>query len=247
MLKIGLLLLLNAAIVFSILFADSFSLKDQKSYIRPVFKIKDYKYWKQVEGSEFCTSNALSVSKLISEVTKVAATKTNVIYFTKTDILACKEYLPAIAEIVHDFGILIAMDLENNVDSSTYFSSNGNVNLAYFTDKFKDSGSMSEWISYFVFNNAMDRLTFEERKQIRATLRDIFPKSFIGYRFNPTFGPTPENTNPNRVEKQWQDFLPQDDDGDFIITTLPVQGFKRTLVFAENRDVLNDTCSGEFI
>lgn len=240
--------MLNSLILFSVLLADSTFFHKDKFLIRPAFKSLDYKYWSKLDAKSYCANEPESTSKFLAKVTEIAATKTNVLYLTNTDILACKDSLPGFADIAQSFGILLAMNLlESGIDSNAYFDESGTLKLSYFTDKFKDQGSISEWVSYFVFDNAMEKLTFSERQLIRVELRNIFRKSFIGFRFDPKFGPTPENTNPNRKEKQWDEFLPKDDDGDFIITTLPVKDFKRTLVFAEDRKVITELSSGEFL
>ena len=69
--------------------------------------------------------------------------------------------------------------------------------------------------------------------------------SFVGFRFQNNLRPTPENNHPIRNNVSWNEFVPKEDDGDFIITSFPVTGFKRTQVFTENIDLQD--CDGQVV
>lgn len=236
-------------IAFAVLFSDSFVDRGSSYIIQSVFKAEDYKYWKKIDGSFFCQESSEQIESLRDAfLTEIQGEKVNIVYLTNVDVIQCSRYLEEIALKFQDFGVFFAIDLEKNFNSSSLFQNDFTVfNAENYISKFKDYSAAAGWISYIVVDDKSESMTFLERRQFLSLLRDVFTKSFIGFRFDNIVKPTPEMTHPLRKNTSWNQFEPKDEDGDFIISAFPVNELRRTAIYSENLAAITLGTDGQFL
>jgi hypothetical protein len=175
-------------------------------------------------------------------------TKTNVVYFQNVDLLECSDYIKQIAEQFHKYNLEIAFNLETKIEREKVFNADFTViNENYFKDKFQKTVFINDWVDYIVFDDAMQFMTFDERRHSQVLLRDIFPKPYLGFRFTKAENSNPDSTHAIRSDKTMKEFLPRDDDGDFIITSISYPKLKRTMIFIEDLSLDRIGADGEFL
>lgn len=217
----------------------------RKSIIRPAIDAKSYKKWAKIDGTLFCKDFIDNDQSPYQKLQKIVDSKVDIVYLTGVDVLSCKQYIQEISSIFHKYGLSLAMNIDSNPDIKAIKGDDlSGLNLDYYTSKLKDTNGITRFVSYLVFDDALSYFTYSERRQIQSHLRDIYTRSFIGFRFIKSVTPTLDNKNPNR-NIDWNEFLPKDDDGDFVITSIPVSGFKRTSVFTE--DIMLQDRDGEVV
>lgn len=207
--------------------------------LRQPFGSLRYVFWAKVNGEKVCTENISDAEKqnFYDSLGTFSQVRINVLYLTEVDIVSCAPFIQSIATKLHEKGILLAMNIDRNIDKNGLLGDDlSSVKLEYFENKLQNikDKELDRWVSYFVVTNSMNLLTYQERRAVLLKLREFFASSFIGFEFVDNVVPTPANTHPLRENTQWQDFLPQEDEGDFIITKIPVSGLKRTFVVADN-------------
>jgi hypothetical protein len=208
----------------------------RSSLIRPALNQETTTLWARVDGNIFCQASFDNESTT-SLLKKMVDSRIGIIYLVNVDIQTCSNYLQKIAEKLHQYDLLLAMNIGTDFDINQIYSNNYTVfNPDYFTTKLQDTKGVTDWVSYLVFDNALSYYTYAERREIQSRLRDIYDKSFIGFHFTMSVTPTPDNNHPIR-QTAWNQFLPDDDDGDFIITSIPVTDFKRTIVISEGINI----------
>lgn len=234
---------------FSTLFADTFFQKNASYIIQPVLRDNNYKYWTEIDGSFFCQEDSPETELVQNQLlSKIPGSKANIIYFKKVDLIQCSRYLEKIQAKIQKYRVLIAISLDIDFKSSQLFTDNfKKFNPSEYLNKFKNYSKDTNWVSYIVVDDKDEAMTFNERREFQSGLRDNFPKSFIGFKFSSQIKPTPQMTHPMRETVAWNNFLPKDDDGDFIITDFPVDSFKRTQVFAQSPSAISPNCDGQFI
>lgn len=212
--------------------------------LRQAYRNPGYLFWTKIEGKDFCQNT--DENKKSDILKTFAHARVNVVYLENVDILTCKEFIPDIATLMHENGLLLAMDIIHDIDKSLLLGEGlDSLQTGFLDEKLKDVKDIDSWVSYLIFDNKQNLLTYSERRSIQIKLRDIFSKSFIGFRFFSNVSPTPENKHPMRQNIDWSDILPKDDDGDFIITPIPVSEFRRTLIITDN--VFSSNSNGQFI
>lgn len=220
--------------LFTLVFINSDFPTSKRSVIRPAIDTKDYKIWAKMDGREFCKDSTANDQSPYKALGKMVDAKVDIIYLTNVDVVNCGQYIQEISNKLYNYGLALAMNIDSNTDIKAIKGEDlSGLNLDYYTKKLKDTNGVTKLVAYLVFDDALSYFTFSERRQIQSHLRDIYTQSFIGFRFTKSVTATPDNKNPNR-NIDWNEFLPRDDDGDFVITSIPVSGFKRTSVFTEN-------------
>lgn len=240
-----LFIILAASLFTGILFADTLRGNDKTFIVQKLFKQENFKYWAKLDGSSFCSKDFNYSDS--TPFSKYVGTKVNVIYLTGVDIKSCAEFIPKLADNFHFYGIQVALDLDAKFETKSVLAEDNSLKITDYLNQFKSLNSSSEWISYIVIDNVIQGLTFTERRSFQSELRDIFKKSFIGFRFTNDVSPTPDMKHPLRTSIDWNEFLPRDDDGDFVITTFPVGNFKRTSIISENIIAATDDVDGQFV
>jgi hypothetical protein len=247
--KIGIFLLINFFVLKGLYLNQINRLTHSRTLIRQVYSQQDYRYWSKEDGKKYCKEmGMLEQEAVYTDLSRYADKKTNVIYFQNVDLIECKEFIQKIAVEFHKRNLEIAFDLEKKFEADKFFTGKfENFDTKYYSEKFKEMGFVSDWVDYIVFNNAMEYLTYSERRTIQTTLRSIFTKPYIGFRFENGMDIEPSSVHPVRNNKFMVDFIPMDDDGDFIIINFPVDSFKRTMVFAEDKEIYRVGINGEFV
>lgn len=227
----------SAFLVATLIRSDKFNIVS-KTIIRPAIDTKEYKLWVKVDGKDFCRDKDLSINKSPYDILgKLVDSKVDIVYLENVDILNCINYIQEISIKLHNYGLLLAMNIDLNFDVKNVLGENySSFDSDYFTKRLDATKDAANWVSYFVFDDSKSLFTFNERRAIQSKLRAIYINSFIGFRFQNHVKPTPANTHPER-NINWEEFTPKEDDGDFIITPIAVSGFKRTQVFTENLDL----------
>lgn len=207
--------------------------------LRQPFGFLRYMFWAKVSGEIVCKENVSDSDKqnFYDSLGTYSQVQINVLYLTQVDIVSCAPFIPSIATKLHEKGILLAMNIDRNIDKNALLGNDlSSLKLEYFDNKLQNikDKALDRWVSYFVVTNSLNLLTYQERRVVLLKLREFFTSSFIGFEFVDDVVPTPANTHPLRENTSWQDFLPQEDEGDFIITKIPVNGLKRTFVVADN-------------
>lgn len=247
--KVIIILILNF-LVFKSLYLDEYNrMSNSRSYIRQVHSYEDFKYWSKEDGSKYCTAlDTVKKEALYSGLEKFAFEKTNVVLLTQTDLVGCKDYIRVLATEFHKRNLAVAMYLDLSTDHRVFFKENySGINPESIQNKYKDLAFSSDWIDYIIFDKGMEYLTFNDRRSVQTELRKIFPKPFIGFRFPNNITADSNGKHPNRPDMDMSLFLPADDDGDFIVTSIKVAEFKRTLVFVEDTGVLIEKVNGIFL
>jgi hypothetical protein len=249
-LKVLIFFLVNITVIYAVINTGStnYNPKEVHTYIKPLYAKPHYKYFAHVNAVDLCNETFVSqADEKIKSIVDALDNKANVVYLDEVSVLSCKDYIQLIAEKLHAYKLEIAINLELKNEQSLSETDNEKIKQLY-QSKFKDLTPINDWVDYIVFDNAMNYLTFADRRAVQVELRKLFYKPFIGFRFTSDFNTNPESTHPNRQDKLMNEFLPKDDDGDFIIVSFALQStFKRTKVYGENNTLKNLNLDGEFI
>lgn len=241
--KILLCLLVNAFILKSLFISAYDKYSGKNIYIKKVYSKPGYKYWAREDGTKYCR-NEENTNKFDS-LSEYSGKKTNVIFFENVNVIDCLDQIEKISIEFHKYGLEIAFPIEIDVDYAKAYV-DGVVSESYYREKYSPATSVNDWVDYIVFVDAMHFFDYNERREIQVVLRDIFKKPYLGFLFNKKYDIDPESIHPNREDKKIIDFLPKDDDGDFIITEIKVDTFRRTLVFAATDLMDTVAADGEF-
>ncbi len=241
-------IIIGLVVIFCVLFSDVYANSERTFLFQKIFKEDNYKYWTKLDGSIFCSEPVDTDSEYKRlQIIRSISFKVDIVYLTGVDLTQCAKYLPSFTETFHYYGLLIALDLEKEFSVKKIFSENfTEIKSEEYVRKFEDYSKASEWVSYIVVDNVIDGMTYSERRSLQVHLRDIFYKSFIGFRFTNTVKPTPEQKHPYRSNVSWNDFLPRDDDGDFVIVNFPVGDFRRTFIYSEEITITSNI-DGQFL
>jgi hypothetical protein len=249
-LKVFIGILINIVIIKSMYLNDVNRTANTTSYIKQVYSYEGFKYWSKVDGAKICGDHTKEEEqqsfKTFDEYTN---SRTNIIYLQNVDLVGCKDQIQDLAKELHKRNIALALNIEKNFDYKDAFTDESltKVKTDYYKNKFKGFEFVNLWVDYLVFDHAMEYLTYNDRRAIQTDLRKIFDKPFIGFRFTRHIDGFPTDNHPNRQNKTLEEFLPRDDDGDFIITSIYVPAFKRTLIFVEDIQTNLATVNGEFL
>jgi hypothetical protein len=245
-LKVVLCLLINAAIV-KFLFINTIDRYSGKSIlVKQVYSKPGYQYWSIVDGVEYCSTK--ENPDRYKDLPSFADKKTTVVYFKNVSLLDCIDNLKEVSTKFHNYDLEVAFPIENDFDKAKAVKADtGEIIPEYYTEKYKKALEANDYVDYIVHENAHAYFTFDERRQVQVVLRDIFKKPFIGFAFSNEYGSDPATTHPHRSDKQLAEFMPRDDDGDFIITGINVPSFKRTLVIVADQKMDKIGVDGEVL
>jgi hypothetical protein len=254
--KVSVLVLINF-LLFKFLYLDYVNrFVDAHTTLEKVHNEPEYRYWLYENAIDYCSEDSIFSDSQIeskkediqNKIDNLIKTKGNVIYFKNIDLINCLKNIKNIAVEFHIRGFQIAFNLENTFDYQKIYGDDfSRFDLNPVREKFKDATFVSDWVDYIVVDNAMEFMTYTERHSLYAELRTIFNKPFLGFRFTRHYDLDPDTTHPNRPDKKIADFLPKEDDGDFIITSIPVKDFKRTMVFIEGKGIDRVRVNGEIL
>jgi hypothetical protein len=227
--------------------ASNADIFNSKTYIfHSIYKPTNYQYWLEIDGSVLCSEENSSDDTLEKEIiTNQVNSKVNIVYFKNVDVIRCSRYIEQIAEVFHFYGYFIAISIDNNriFDEDEEIDEEKIVN---YVKKFDAVKSISRWASYFVIENVHDYIDYEKRIVLISKLREYFTKSFIGFEFS--------NEDSVLVEDGeiitndfTENFVPRDNDGDFLISDFNVGDFARTAVLAKSPRALSGNISGQYL
>ncbi len=248
LLKIAILVLFNG-IIFRNLYLKSFNtFENSASIIRSVHSKPNYKYWTRIDGTRFCNLDSLRINETFKYLEAFSDKKTNVLYLENVELADCLENIRTIASEFHRRNLELAINIEKQMDYKSVYSEDfTSMQPNYYREKFKNAGGVNDWVDYLVVDNAMEYMTFEDRRSVLVALRTVFPKPFIGFRFTKHFAGDPESPHQIRNNVQIKNFLPRDDDGDFIITSIKTNHLRRTTIFVEDEAMDKVGVDGEFV
>jgi hypothetical protein len=247
--KILLCLLINLLVIKGLYLSTIEKSTGKNILIRQVYSKPGFKYWTAIDGKEVCKSmNPDETTAFDNSLNQFADTKTNVIYFQNTNLLDCIDHISTLAALYHKHGLEIAFNLEAEFEEDKVFPLNhASFDSNYYSTKFAKAVFASDWVDYLVFDNGMKSLTFDERRSVQSVLREVFKKPFLGFRFvSDGYDLNPEANHPVREDIKMREFLPRDDDGDFMITNFKPQSLKRTMLFVESTVSDRIGVDGEF-
>jgi hypothetical protein len=225
---------------------DSTRSSNSQTYIRQVHSYEDFKYWSKENSTLFCTKR--DPKSIIAALEKYAFKNTNVVLMDQTDIIRCKDNITFIAAELHKRNLALAMYVDINSNYKSLFKDNfSGIQTEFINSTFKDFSFINDWVDYLVIDKGMEYLSYEERRVVQTEMRKIFTKPFIGFRFPNNIVADQNGKHPNRPDKDFSLFEPRDDDGDFIITSIQVESFKRTLIFTENPNIQVEKINGVFL
>jgi hypothetical protein len=222
--------------------------KGDHSIVRQALAKPEYRYWDKVDGISYCKAVGDEKTELFKSFDGFTMKKTNVVYLINTDVLSCQYNLPEIARELHMRDLELAIDLDLSLDYKLLYSEDfAQFTPANYSKRFEGAKGLNGWVDYIVVDNAMEFMTYDERRGLQSELRAVFPKPFLGFRFTKHFNFPFDTIHPNRQDKRIGEFLPKEDDGDFIITSINPELFKRTYVFIEDKDFESLQFDGEFL
>jgi hypothetical protein len=171
------------------------------------------------------------------------------VYVTNSDIKNCKSFIPALAFQFHKRNFDIAINMDNEFNKDIYLNEErSGYKFSEYVSTFEQDGQVDDWINYIVIDNAFDFFDYKERRELVASLRDVFKKAYIGFRYDNSILLNPISKHPQRVDRTVNDFLPKEDDGDFIITQKISFDFVRTAVIVMDPEIKGGRgIDGEFV
>lgn len=237
MIVIGRFLILTLlSLVFYVVYASTiWGYSSNNVIIRQLYFDPSYEFWIQLDFDFECFDYSIEkLDKYVNKLQNLDLKGSIVVYINNFDIVNCIPNIVKIIEVLNNKNFLVALDFDHTIDLLSLYDNNMNYNT-YFFEKYKieDFNDIDLWVSYVVFSNIRNFLTINERRDVLLNLRNLFPRSKIGFKFDKDIYPTIDFKHPNRPNINWDLIKPIDDDGDFIITPWMVNNFKRTLVISD--------------
>jgi len=243
----SLYVLIPAMLVYMLLIAP-YSMQVSRSIIKSAYSGRNYTVWERQDGLLYCTASKDLMRAELVKFKAYADQPVSILYLENVDVFDCRDRVEEISRTLRAYNISLALNLRKSLLYQKYFDENlASIDIRAFEKDVEIVKSASTWLPYLVVDRASDLLSFEERRLMQISLRKYFPQTSIGFRFENRYqGMVHEETHPVRKHLRIKDVLPEDDDGDFMITDYPVYGITRTLYIKEGEFTVPGS-DGEFL